>query len=276
MICASFRNHVTQLGILSALLSGAAIAETPPSPTHAWFRTTPLQSSYQLLVEGHPTQAWHELIHTLSTTPVAEDFWQPIKEAILSQTQCGQALPSTSPNDLAIAVTFIHKFNQTFQGYQVRLSAENLTQPLAVRLASAQGATLLAAELAPADYAEVESRDLLSPYAAGVYWLKLGEQRMALLISAPSSTPWIEQSSAADLTIRFPATPSGCASSLARWQFFDQNFTLLHSQTVNRDQHPAPPIAPSQARWRSLSVIQSEYKGTIRVEQMQRLTIPID
>ncbi|GHZ99188.1 hypothetical protein VCSRO129_1157 [Vibrio cholerae] len=228
------------------------------------------------MVEGHPTQAWHELIHTLSTTPVAEAFWQPIKEAILSQTQCGQALSSTSPNDLTIAVTFIHKFNQTFQGYQVRLSAENLTQPLAVRLASAQGATLLAAELTPADYAEVESRDLLSPYAAGVYWLTLGEQRMALLISAPSSTPWIEQSSAADLTIRFPATPSGCASSLARWQFFDQNFTLLHSQTVNRNQHPAPPTAPSQARWRSLSVIQSEYQGTIRVEQMQRLTIPID
>lgn len=54
MICASFRNHIARLGILSALLSGAAIAETPPSPTHAWFRTTPLQSSYQLLVEGIP------------------------------------------------------------------------------------------------------------------------------------------------------------------------------------------------------------------------------
>ncbi|HAS6061915.1 TPA: DUF2861 family protein [Vibrio vulnificus] len=276
MICASFRNHIVRLGMLSALVSGAALAETPPSPTHPWFRATPLQSSYQRLVEGHPTQAWHELIHTLSTTPVAEDFWQPIKEAILSQTQCGQALPSTSPNDLAIAVTFIHKFNQTFQGYQVRLSAENLTQPLAVRLASAQGATLLAAELAPADYAEVESRDLLSPYAAGIYWLTLDEQRIALLISAPSSTPWIEQSSAADLTIHLPASPSGCASSMARWQFFDQHFTLLHSQTVNRDQPPAPPSAPSQARWRSLSVIQSEYQGTIRVEQMQRLTIPID
>lgn len=219
------------------------------------------------MARAHP----HTVYHARSRA-----FWQPIKEAILSQTQCGQALPSASLNDLAIAVTFIHKFNQTFQGYQVRLSAENLSQPLAVRLASSQGATLLAAELAPADYAEVESRDLLSPYAAGVYWLTLGEQRMALLISAPSSTPWIEQSSAADLTIRFPATPSGCASSLARWQFFDQNFTLLHSQTVNRDQHPAPPIAPSQARWRSLSVIQSEYQGTIRVEQMQRLTIPID
>ncbi|HFQ4942332.1 TPA: DUF2861 family protein [Vibrio vulnificus] len=276
MICASFRNHIVRLSMLSALVSGAALAETPPSPTHPWFRATPLQSSYQRLVEGHPTQAWHELIHTLSTTPVAEDFWQPIKEAILSQTQCGQALPSTSPNDLAIAVTFIHKFNQTFQGYQVRLSAENLTQPLAVRLASAQGATLLAAELAPADYAEVESRDLLSPYAAGIYWLTLDEQRIALLISAPSSTPWIEQSSAADLTIHLPASPSGCASSMARWQFFDQHFTLLHSQTVNRDQPPAPPFAPSQARWRSLSVIQSEYQGTIRVEQMQRLTIPID
>ncbi|ELK8308312.1 TPA: DUF2861 family protein [Vibrio vulnificus] len=276
MICASFRNHIVRLSMLSALVSGAALAETPPSPTHPWFRATPLQSSYQRLVEGHPTQAWHELIHTLSTTPVAEDFWQPIKEAILSQTQCGQALPSTSPNDLAIAVTFIHKFNQTFQGYQVRLSAENLTQPLAVRLASAQGATLLAAELAPADYAEVESRDLLSPYAAGIYWLTLDEQRIALLISAPSSTPWIEQSSAADLTIHLPASPSGCASSMARWQFFDQHFTLLHSQTVNRDQPPAPPSAPSQARWRSLSVIQSEYQGTIRVEQMQRLTIPID
>ncbi|EPW5498733.1 DUF2861 family protein [Vibrio vulnificus] len=276
MICASFRNHIVRLSMLSALVSGAALAETPPSPTHPWFRATPLQSSYQRLVEGHPTQAWHELIHTLSTTPVAEDFWQPIKEAILSQTQCGQALPSTSPNDLAIAVTFIHKFNQTFQGYQVRLSAENLTQPLAVRLASAQGATLLAAELAPADYAEVESRDLLSPYAAGIYWLTLDEHRIALLISAPSSTPWIEQSSAADLTIHLPASPSGCASSMARWQFFDQHFTLLHSQTVNRDQPPAPPTAPSQARWRSLSVIQSEYQGTIRVEQMQRLTIPID
>lgn len=79
MICASFRNHIARLGILSALLSGAAIAETPPSPTHAWFRTTPLQSSYQLLVEGHPTQAWHELIHTLSTTPVAEPFGNQLK-----------------------------------------------------------------------------------------------------------------------------------------------------------------------------------------------------
>ncbi|EHU6506715.1 DUF2861 family protein [Vibrio cholerae] len=276
MIRASFHNHIVRFVMLSALISGAAIAETPPSPIHAWFRATPLQTSYQQLAEGHPMQAWHELIHTLSTTPVAEAFWQPIKEAILSQTQCGQALPNTSPNDLSIAVTFIHKFNQTFQGYQVRLSAENLTQPLAVRLTSAQGATVLEAELAPADYAEVESRDLLSPYAAGVYWLTLGEQRIALLISAPSNTPWIEQSSATDLTIRFPATPSGCASSLARWQFFDQNFTLLHSQTVNRDQPPAPPSAPSQARWRSLSVIQSEYQGTIRVEQMQRLTIPID
>ncbi|EOW9351103.1 DUF2861 family protein [Vibrio cholerae] len=276
MIRASFHNHIVRFVMLSALISGAAIAETPPSPIHAWFRATPLQTSYQQLAEGHPMQAWHELIHTLSTTPVAEAFWQPIKEAILNQTQCGQALPNTSPNDLSIAVTFIHKFNQTFQGYQVRLSAENLTQPLAVRLTSAQGATVLEAELAPADYAEVESRDLLSPYAAGVYWLTLGEQRIALLISAPSNTPWIEQSSATDLTIRFPATPSGCASSLARWQFFDQNFTLLHSQTVNRDQPPAPPSAPSQARWRSLSVIQSEYQGTIRVEQMQRLTIPID
>ncbi|EPS3400150.1 DUF2861 family protein [Vibrio vulnificus] len=276
MIRASLRNHIVRLGMLSTLVSGAAIAETPPGPTHAWFRATPLQSSYQPLIDGHPTQAWHELIHTLSTTPVAEAFWQPIKEAILSQTQCGQALPSTSPNNLAIAVTFIHKFNQTFQGYQVRLSAENLSQPLAVRLTSAQGATVLETELAPADYAEVESRDLLSPYAAGVYWLTLGEHRMALLISAPSNTPWIEQSSAADLTIRFPSTPSGCASSLARWQFFDQNFTLLHSQTVNRDQTSSSSAVPSQAHWRSLSVIQSEYQGTIRVEQMQRLTIPID
>ncbi|HAS6184813.1 DUF2861 family protein [Vibrio vulnificus] len=276
MICASFCNHVARLGMLSAFISGAVIAETPPSFTNSWFRATPLQTSYQRLVEGHPTQAWHELTHALSTTPVAEPFWKPVKEAILSQTQCGQALPTTSPNDLALAVTFIHKFNQTFQGYQIRLSTENLSEPLAVRLTSVQGVTLLEAELAPADYAEVESRDLLSPYAAGIYWLTLDEQRIALLISAPSSTPWIEQSSAADLTIHLPASPSGCASSMARWQFFDQHFTLLHSQTVNRDQPPAPPSAPSQARWRSLSVIQSEYQGTIRVEQMQRLTIPID
>ncbi|HDY7431477.1 TPA: DUF2861 family protein [Vibrio vulnificus] len=276
MICASFCNHVARLGMLSAFISGAVIAETPPSFNNSWFRATPLQTSYQRLVEGHPTQAWHELTHALSTTPVAEPFWKPVKEAILSQTQCGQALPTTSPNDLAIAVTFIHKFNQTFQGYQIRLSTENLSEPLAVRLTSVQGVTLLEAELAPADYAEVESRDLLSPYAAGIYWLTLDEQRIALLISAPSSTPWIEQSSAADLTIHLPASPSGCASSMARWQFFDQHFTLLHSQTVNRDQPPAPPSAPSQARWRSLSVIQSEYQGTIRVEQMQRLTIPID
>lgn len=125
----------------------------------------------------------------------------------------------------------------------MRLSAENLTQPLAVRLASAQGATLLAAELTPADYAEVESRDLLSPYAAGVYWLTLGEQRMALLISAPSSTPWIEQSSAADLTIRFPATPSGCASSLARWQFLIKTLpccTHKPSTVISILPHPQP------------------------------------
>lgn len=261
------------LGILVSFLTSA---HPLPNNFHAaWFRSTPLQSSYQKLVEGFPQQAWHELISALSFTPVAEPFWQPIKEEILNQTQCGQSLQATSTNDKAVAVTFIHKINQTFQGYQVKVSIDDLVEPLNVSLISPQGKMIIEQTLVPAIYTESESHELLSPYASGVYWLILGKQRFPLLISAPSIVAWIDPINDNKININLPITLYICAPALAREQFFDQNFALLHSQIINSSKPFTFAKATKETKWKSLSVIKSEYQGSIRVEYIQRLTSPI-
>ncbi len=56
----------------------------------------PLQHTYQSLLDNQPQVAWQELQIALDQQTLDSELWLPVKQEILSQTQCGTSLKQSA------------------------------------------------------------------------------------------------------------------------------------------------------------------------------------
>jgi uncharacterized protein DUF2861 len=283
--------------LVSLLLSCLFISPITHAKADNWFADTPLQSSYSALSAGQTLLAWQELQLSLSQNQISEHYWQPIKDAVLSKTQCGKQLISFVSLPASIDVSFINKNSVNNQGYQIKISTEQVTQPLILKLFDENNTLLVTANIPQPteEYIEFESNDLLSTPKAGIYQLSINDIRYPLIISSFTDTPWVHSNTrraSKSLVVTPPANKIACAPVVMNWQWFDEQYNqigkhismqlapvmpITAAATDSNLQYAAkrPATTPSNATWLSAVVSQFEYQGEVKVEYVQRFSLPI-
>lgn len=286
--------------LVSLLLSCLFISPITHAKADNWFADTPLQSSYSALSADQTLLAWQELQLSLSQNQISEHYWQPIKDAVLSKTQCGKQLISSVSLPANIDISFINKNSVNNQGYQIKISTEQVTQPLILKLFDENNTLLVTANIPQPteEYIEFESNDLLSTPKAGIYQLSINNVRYPLVISSFTNTTWVQQSTdktSKSFIVTPPANKIACAPVVMNWQWFDEQYNQLgkhipmqltpvapaipvtSAATDSNLQYAAkrPATTPSNATWLSAVVSQFEYQGEVKVEYVQRFSLPI-
>ncbi len=283
--------------LVSLLLSGLFISPITHAKADNWFPDTPLQSSYSALSADQTLLAWQELQLSLSQNQISEHYWQPIKDAVLSKTQCGKQLISSVSLPANINISFINKNSVNNQGYQIKISTEQVTQPLILVLFDENNTRLVTADIPQPtkEYIEFESNDLLSAPKAGIYQLSINGVRYPLIISAFTDTTWVHSNTrraSKSLIVTPPKNKTSCAPIVMNWQWFDEQYNQLgkhipmqltpvmpitSAATDSNLQYAAkrPATTPSNATWLSAVVSQFEYQGEVKVEYVQRFSLPI-
>lgn len=283
--------------LVSLLLSCLFISPITHAKADNWFADTPLQSSYSALSADQTLLAWQELQLSLSQNQINEHYWQPIKDAVLSKTQCGKQLISSVSLPASIDVSFINKNSVNNQGYQIKISTEQVTQPLILKLFDENNTLLVTANIPQPteEYIEFESNDLLSTPKAGIYQLSINNVRYPLVISSFTNTTWVQQSTdqtSKSFIVTPPANKIACAPVVMNWQWFDEQYNqigkhismqlapvmpITSAATDSNLQYAAkrPATTPSNATWLSAVVSQFEYQGEVKVEYVQRFSLPI-
>ncbi|MGF1793780.1 DUF2861 family protein [Photobacterium profundum] len=283
--------------LVSLLLSCLFISPITHAKADNWFADTPLQSSYSALSADQTLLAWQELQLSLSQNQISEHYWQPIKDAVLSKTQCGKQLISSVSLPANIDVSFINKNSVNNQGYQIKISTEQVTQPLILELFDENNTLLVTANIPQPteEYIEFESNDLLSTPKAGIYQLSINNVRYPLVISSFTNTTWVRQSTdqtSKSFIVTPPENKIACAPAVMNWQWFDEQYNqigkhismqltpvmpITSAATDNNLQYAAkrPAATPSNATWLSAVVSQFEYQGEVKVEYIQRFSLPI-
>lgn len=111
---------------LSSLI--ALFCAAPFACHAAWFADTPLQHTYQSLLDDQPQVAWQELQIALNQETLDSQLWLPVKQEILTRTQCGTTLEQSSAPNNHIQVSFIKRHGLSSQGYQIKVSTEQLNE----------------------------------------------------------------------------------------------------------------------------------------------------
>jgi hypothetical protein len=283
--------------LVSLLLSCLFISPITHAKADNWFADTPLQSSYSALSAGQTLLAWQELQLSLSQNQISEHYWQPIKDAVLSKTQCGKQLISSVSLPANINISFINKNSVNNQGYQIKISTEQVTQPLILVLFDENNTRLVTADIPQPtkEYIEFESNDLLSAPKAGIYQLSINGVRYPLIISVFTDTTWVQQSTdqtSKSFIVTPPENKIACAPAVMNWQWFDEQYNQI-GKHISMQLAPVMPITsaatdsnlqyatkrpattPSNATWLSAVVSQFEYQGEVKVEYVQRFSLPI-
>lgn len=285
---------------MSSLLLSCLFSPITHAKADNWFADTPLQSSYSALSADQTLLAWQELQLSLSQNQISEHYWQPIKDAVLSKTQCGKQLISSVSLPANIDVSFINKNSVNNQGYQIKISTEQVTQPLTLDLFDENNTLLVSADIPQPteEYSEFESNDLLSAPKAGIYQLSINGVSYPLVISSFTDTAWVHSSTrraSKSLVITPPANKISCAPVVMNWQWFDEQYNQIgkHIPMQLTPRAPVMPITsaaternlrytakrpattPSNATWLSAVVSQFEYQGEVKVEYVQRFSLPI-
>ncbi|MCG9681997.1 DUF2861 family protein [Vibrio sp. Isolate23] len=245
-----------------------------------WFSDTPLSRTYEALLNGQPLLAWQELHLALSQQNISRDYWQPVKLEILNQTQCGQKLITHSEFLPAnISLSFVRRSGLASQGFQIKLSAEDVHSTLDVELTSPTKKRILHGLFtSQLGYQEMESEEMLVEPESGVYQLKLNENTYALIIAMPKNQNWLTLDNITQqLTVTPPTVTDSCAKAMAHWQWFDRHYTLIDKripiQTLNAP-FPKSSQQPKGAAHLSASVSIFEYQQGLKVEYIQRLALP--
>lgn len=251
-----------------------------------WFASTPLQAAYTALAQENPQLAWQELQIALSQHTMNQQHWIPVKEAILDGTECGRRLNAATELAGSISVYFISKSDSVSLDYQIKLSAESVTQAIAVTLIDPNGTSLLQAEFdAQQEYREVETQRLIIKPTQGLYQLLVNDQRYPLIISGLSDRQWLQLDDVTfqpKLTLDLPQTSSSCAPASAHWQWFNNQYDMLSQrQLVTATPQGTtlsaalPPDAPPQATRLSAIVSQYEYQSGVQIKYIQRAALPL-
>ncbi|MGF1752751.1 DUF2861 family protein [Vibrio makurazakiensis] len=275
------------LGLVSASLtfSHQAIADD-------WFMPTPLASTYSALAAGNTQLAWQEMLLALSQKPIDERHWAKAKKTLISQSQCGKQLISDAPmsQEQHIRLTIQKKTNLVQQGYQLKVSLDGVEQSAAISLRDQQGRVWFSGKTSEPEqnYVELESDDLVYAPTSGFYQLTIDQAVYPIILSSNYEQPWIKvnrNNAVSSMSIRQPKTLPSCQIANMRWQWFDDQFSMLgYSQPIQLNSSNVetegfesarlPESFPSNAKWLSAVVSQWEYQGVVKVEYAQRVTLP--
>ena len=260
---------------------------TLPFTCHAaWFTNTPLKHTYQSLLSDQPRLAWQELQIALNQQTLDSDLWLPVKQEILSQTQCGTSLKQHTETKHHIQVSFIRRYGLSSQGYQIKVSAEQLSEGLEsqtqpITLISPKGKILLDGQLASNNgYQEVETSEMFIKPESGVYQLTIGSNHYPIVAALDDSKRWLSLENKLNdphIVITPPKVIDNCPDANVSWQWFDENYNLLgYKVPIKTAQAPVPTESPlgTQAKHLSASVEMFEYQGAIEVQYVQRVAVP--
>lgn len=259
-----------------------AILTLPHTSEANWFTDTPLQYTYQALINHQPKRAWQELQISLSQNQLDSRFWLTVKQEILSKTECGQALSTDLPPISNIEISFIRRFGLSSQGYQLKLSSEKSSTTVQVSLISPDGKKLIDDEfIASNQYQEMETSELLIKPPSGVYQLKLEDNSYPIIASLDNNKTWLKLENKI-FTPRLKVTPptsiSGCPDVNINWQWFDKNYTLLGNRVPIQGTNVALPKVntySSKAKYLSATAELVEYQSGAKIKYVQRVAIPI-
>ncbi|WP_086773906.1 DUF2861 family protein [Vibrio coralliirubri] len=262
-----------------------ALLCTLPFASHAaWFTDTPLQHTYQSLLDEQPQVAWQELQIALDQQTLDSELWLPVKQEILSQTQCGTSLKQSAEPKHHIQVSFIRRYGLSSHGYQIKVSAEQLNKGLETQtlsLVSPKGKVLLDGQLASNnEYQEIETNEMFIKPESGVYQLKIGSNHYPIIVALNDSNRWLtleSKLSEPHIVLSPPKVVDNCPDANVSWQWFDEDYHLLgYKVPIKTVQAPVPTESPlgTKAKHLSASVEMFEYQGAIEVQYVQRVAVP--
>lgn len=252
----------------------------------AWFTDTPLQHAYQSLLEDQPQVAWQELQIALNQEKLDSQLWLPVKQEILSRTHCGAALTQRPEPKNHIQVSFIRRQGLSSQGYQIKVSAEQLNQDSEnqaqrIALVSPDGKIMIDGQLSSEiEYQEIETNELFIKPVSGVYQLTIGSNLYPIVVALDDSKRWLSLENKLNdphIVITPPKVIDNCPDTNVSWQWFDENYDMLGFKVpIKATQEVVPKQSPSDsdAKHLSASVEMFEYQGAIEVQYVQRVAVP--
>ncbi|MEZ8693719.1 DUF2861 family protein [Vibrio splendidus] len=250
----------------------------------AWFTDTPLQHTYQSLLDDQPQVAWQELQIALDQQTLDSELWLPAKQEILSQTQCGTSLKQSAEPKHHIQVSFIRRYGLSSHGYQIKVSAEQLNKGLETQtlsLVSPKGKVLLDGQLTSNnEYQEIETSEMLIKPESGVYQLTIGSNNYPIIVALDDNKRWLTLESKLNdphIVVTPPEIIDSCPDANVSWQWFDENYDMLGFKVpIKTTQASLPTESPtgSEAKHLSASVEMFEYQGAIEIQYVQRVAMP--
>ncbi|MEZ8771322.1 DUF2861 family protein [Vibrio sp. 10N.247.310.17] len=252
----------------------------------AWFTDTPLQHTYQSLLDEQPQVAWQELQIALNQQTLDSELWLPVKQEILSQTQCGTSLRQDTETKHHIQVSFITRHGLSSQGYQIKVSAEQLNEVLEdqtqrISLVSPDGKVVIDGQLyTDVEYQEIETSEMLIKPESGVYQLTIGSNNYPIIVALDDNKRWLTLESKLNdphIVVTPPEIIDSCPDANVSWQWFDENYDMLGFKVpIKSLETTVPTESPSatKAKHLSASVEMFEYQGAIEIQYVQRVAVP--
>ncbi|WP_139686031.1 DUF2861 family protein [Vibrio tasmaniensis] len=252
----------------------------------AWFTDTPLQHTYQSLLDDQPQVAWQELQIALDQEKLDGQLWLPVKQEILSRTQCGTQLEQSATPNNHIQVSFIWRHGLSSQGYQIKVSAEQFSEKVEaqtqrISLVSPDGKVVIDGQLnSDVEYQEMETSEMFIKPESGVYQLTIGANNYPIIAALDDSKRWLTLESKLNdphIEVTPPEIIDNCPDTSVSWQWFDANYDMLGFKIpIKTTQASIPSESPlgANAKHLSASVEMFEYQGTIEVQYVQRVAVP--
>ncbi|MEZ8065497.1 DUF2861 family protein [Vibrio sp. FF145] len=252
----------------------------------AWFTDTPLQHTYQSLLDDQPQVAWQELQIALDHAELNSQLWLPVKQEILSRTQCGSTLEQSATPNNHIQVSFIKRHGLSSQGYQIKVSAEQLSEVLEdqtqrISLVSPDGKVVIDGQLyTDVQYQEIETSEMFIKPESGVYQLTIGSNNYPIIVALDDNKRWLTLESKLNdphIVVTPPEIIDSCPDVNVSWQWFDENYDMLGFKVpIKTTQASLPTESPtgSEAKHLSASVEMFEYQGAIEIQYVQRVAMP--
>lgn len=251
-------------------------------PAHAessWFRPTPLKPVLEALLKKNPQLAWQELLIALETHSVATGQWQPVKQVILSRSECGHRLISNHSFP-PFTLSLISRKGHSNSSYQLKVSIESAQQSGPLLLTSPDGDKLIHGDVLPKKYyQEWETRDLLLKPKPGLYQLSFADQVITLLLSDYDTSRWLMRDGMKPhrLNVDVPSTTQSCQPLEVLLQWFDSQYAQVGERTpltLNQTFVQLPDnLSRGDAQYLSASALLYEYQANIKVEYIQRVTL---
>ena len=250
---------------------------------YSLFRNTPMRSTMDTLLNDMPQQAWQELLLAISQNNIKPQIWLPVKEAILSKSNCGHLFnQNLNSGYTQLTLSIISRINHSSSGYQIKLSAEQVGNNNNFILFDSSGEIVLKGKWNKnLTYQEWETKDLVSQPKNGVYKLVSNNSEIPIILSNYNTKDWLipEQLNSNKLKVNFPKLNNNCAVPSIFLQWFDANYNQLGKNIVIKKQGKeisikkefTPPLGAYNLRATTMTY---EYQPGIKVQYIHRVAIP--